>query len=176
MLFEETRIAGVYAVEIEPVWDERGCLARTWCSAEFARRGLAPGLAQCSISLNKWRGTLRGMHYQLPPCTEAKLVRCVRGAIYDVVLDIRRRSPTFGQWQAVELSEENFCMLYVPEGVAHGFQTLADNSHVFYQISTPFSREHARGVRWDDPLFAIDWPISDPILSQKDRSYPDFHP
>lgn len=172
MKFTETRLPGVVVVEIEPTRDERGFFARSWCRREFERHGLNPDLVQCNISFNKKKGTLRGMHYQAEPHQEAKLVRCTRGAIYDVVIDLRPESATYRQWQAVELNAENRCMLYVPSGVAHGFQSLEDDTEVFYQMSEFYHPECARGVRWDDPAFGIRWPLPDPIASEKDRSYP----
>ncbi len=158
----------------EPRRDERGFFARTWCREEFAAHGLNPNLVQCSISFNAKRGTLRGMHYQAMPHQEAKLVRCTRGAIYDVVLDLRPGSPTFGQWHAAELTADNRQMVYIPEGVAHGLQTLSDDTEVFYQISEFYHPESSRGVRWNDPAFGITWPISEPILSERDRGHSNF--
>lgn len=172
MKFTETKLPGVVVVEIEPICDERGFFARSWCMREFERHGLNPNLAQCNISFNKRKGTLRGMHYQAEPYQEAKLVRCTRGAIYDVVIDLRPESITYRQWQAVELNAENRCMLYVPVGVAHGFQALEDDTEVFYQMSEFYHLECVRGVRWDDSTFGIRWPLPDPIMSEKDRSYP----
>lgn len=175
MIFTETAIPGVHAIEPERLRDERGFFARTWCEREFAAHGLDPGLRQCNISFNPRRGTLRGMHYQAPPFAEAKLVRCTRGAILDVALDLRPGSATFQRHVAVELTGENRRMLYIPEGVAHGFQTLEDDTEVFYQMSQFYSPDHGRGVRWDDPAFGIDWPPAEHrILSDRDRSYPDF--
>lgn len=176
MKFIETPLEGVYLIELEPVHDERGFFARTWCKAEFQKHGLNPNLAQCSLSFNKKKGTLRGMHYQCEPHQEAKLVRCCAGAIYDVVLDLRRGSQTFGKWFAAELSASDQKTLYIPEGCAHGFQSLEDESTVFYQISESYHPESARGVRWNDPLFDIKWPIATPILSERDRSFADYRP
>ena len=174
MIFTETAVAGAWLVAPELAEDSRGFFARTWCECEFGARGLADRWAQCSISFNKQRGTLRGLHYQRPPHAEAKLVRCTVGAIYDVVLDLRRDSPTFLKHVGVELNASNRVMMYVPEGCAHGFQTLQDGTEVFYQISTSYAPEHAAGVRWDDPAFGISWPYPDPTVSDRDRSYPDF--
>ncbi len=171
MKFIETSIPGAYLVEMEPLADERGFFARSWCSDEFARHGLNANLAQCNISYNKKRGTLRGMHYQAEPFPEAKLVRCIRGKIYDVILDLRRDSATFKRWEAFELSAANRRMLYIPEGVAHGLQTLEDDSEVFYQMSESYHPECARGVRWDDPAFAIEWPVLDKVISEQDSKY-----
>ena len=169
-----TPLQGAYLIELEPISDERGFFARTWCSHESKLHGLNPNVAQCSISFNKRKGTLRGMHYQSEPHAEAKLIRCCKGAIYDVILDLRRASPSFCKWFAVELTAANRKMLYAPEGVAHGFQTLTEGAEVFYQISENYRPESAHGVRWNDPKFGIDWPIPDPIISQRDRAFPDF--
>jgi dTDP-4-dehydrorhamnose 3,5-epimerase len=172
VIFRATALAGVWIVEPEPAGDERGFFARTWCRQEFEAHGLDPGLAQCSVSWNPARGTLRGLHYQAAPHAEAKLVRCTRGAVHDVALDVRRGSPTFGRWVAAELTADNRRMLYVPEGVAHGFQTLVDGSEVFYQISEFHHPESVRGVRWDDPRCAIEWPVQPAILSPRDAALP----
>jgi dTDP-4-dehydrorhamnose 3,5-epimerase len=174
MRFVSTPLAGAYIIELEPAFDERGFFARTWCRDEFAAHGLNSSLSQCSLSWNKQKGTLRGMHYQDKPHQEAKLVRCSSGSIYDVILDLRPESATFKQWFGVELSAANHRMLYVPEGFAHGFQALEDNSAVFYQITEAYRPEYARGVRWNDPQFQIRWPISQPILSPKDAAFPDY--
>ncbi|HUN56715.1 MAG TPA: dTDP-4-dehydrorhamnose 3,5-epimerase [Candidatus Binataceae bacterium] len=176
MKFVETELPGAFVIEPEPLRDPRGFFARTFCAHEFAGRGLDPRIVQCSVSFNHRHGTLRGMHYQSAPFEETKLVRCTAGSIYDVILDLRHSSPTFRRWIAVNLSAANRRMLYVPAGMAHGFQTLEDASEVFYQISQPYSPEHARGVRWNDPIFAITWPLADPALSERDRTYPDFAP
>lgn len=161
-------------VELEAVADERGFFARTWCAEEFRLRGLNSNLAQCSLSSNAQRGTLRGMHYQSEPHAEAKLVGCCAGAVYDVVLDLRPESPTYLRWFGAELTASNHKMLYVPAGCAHGFQTLVDASEVFYQISQAYRAESARGVRWNDPRFGIEWPLRDPILSPRDRGFADY--
>lgn len=171
MIFIETSLPGAYLVELEPVNDERGFFARTWCAKEFAAQKLTSTLVQCNLSSNINRGTLRGLHYQCPPHEEAKLVTCISGALYDVILDIRRHSPTFGKWQAFELSAETHRAVYIPEGFAHGFQTLTDNTKVFYQMTAYFQPEYARGIRWNDPLFAIDWPLKTKIISSKDQTY-----
>lgn len=163
-------------IEPELRSDERGTFARTWCRRDFESHGLTAKLAQCSVSFNARRATLRGMHYQAAPHAEAKLVRVTRGAIYDVALDLRSTSSTYRQWFAAELSSENRHMLYIPEGCAHGFQTLTDDAEVFYQISEFYEPDAGRGVRWNDPVFGINWPLSDPILSDRDRNYPDFQP
>jgi len=166
-------LGGAHLVELEPVADERGFFARTWCAEEFRTYGLNSNLAQCSISFNKHRGTLRGLHYQAEPYAEAKLVRCTAGAVYDVILDLRPASDTCHKWFAVELNATNRTMLYIPEGLAHGFQSLGDDTKVFYQISVNYHTESARGVRWNDPLSGIEWPVPDPTISQRDRSFLD---
>lgn len=174
MIFTETYLPGAFIVESERLADERGFFARAWCRREFEARGLNPRLAQCSISFNARRGTLRGMHYQAAPFEEVKLVRCTSGAIYDAIIDLRPASPTFKRHLSVVLSAENRAMLYVPEGFAHGFQTLVDGAEVFYQMSEFYAPDHARGVRWDDPAFGIDWPPAERIMADRDRLYPDF--
>jgi len=174
LTFNETKIPGALEIHVEPHRDERGFFARTWCREEFASHGLNPRLAQCSISFNLRKGTLRGLHYQATPHEEAKLVRCTRGAIHDVVLDLRPSSPTFKKWIAVMLSAENRSMVYVPEGCAHGFLTLEDETEVFYQMSEFYDAKSACGVRWDDPAFRIAWPEKVQVISERDRNYPDF--
>jgi dTDP-4-dehydrorhamnose 3,5-epimerase len=174
MKFEETTLAGAYVVEMEQLSDERGFFARTFCRDEFEARGLDARIAQCSASFNRLRGTLRGMHYQAAPFAEAKLVRCTMGAIYDVIVDLRTASPTFKRWFAVELSAANRRALYVPEGLAHGFLTLADESEVFYQISEFYHPDGSRGVRWNDEAFRISWPFEPRVISERDRAFPDF--
>ena len=174
MIFMETKLAGLYRVELERREDERGFFARSWCHDEFAAQGLDTRLAQCNISFNLRRGTLRGMHYQAEPYPEIKLVRCTMGAIYDVAIDLRPASSTFLQWEGMELTAENRRMLYIPAGFAHGFQTLTENSEVFYQMSEYYHPEAAHGARWNDPAFGITWPLPDPFLSERDRTYPDF--
>jgi dTDP-4-dehydrorhamnose 3,5-epimerase len=174
--FQPAELPGAYLVEPELVRDERGFFARTWCQREFAERGLSDQLVQCSLSHNRRRGTLRGLHYQRAPHQEVKLVRCVRGAVYDVILDLREDSPARLQWQAFELTADNYRMLYVPEGVAHGFQTLADDSQLFYMMSAEHHPPSAAGVRWDDPAFGIRWPLPVSVISPRDRHYPDYRP
>ncbi len=176
MIFAETPLPGAFVIDVEPVTDERGSFARTFSRDEFDEHGLNSAVVQCNVSFNRRRGTLRGMHYQADPYGECKLVRCTLGAIYDVIVDLRRASPTYCRWFAVELTADNRRMLYIPEGVAHGFQTLAGESEVFYQMSQSYAPAHARGVRWDDPTFAIRWPDDDRIMSERDRTYPDFRP
>jgi dTDP-4-dehydrorhamnose 3,5-epimerase len=174
MIFTGTNIDGVWVIDAERLEDERGFFARTWDADEFTEQGLNPELTQCSISYNLARGTLRGMHYQAAPHEEAKLVRCTAGAIFDVALDLRPGSPTFKAWFGVELSAQNRRALYVPEGCAHGFLTLEDDSEVHYQISQAYMPDAARGVRWDDPAFAISWPGEVVVINERDRSYSDF--
>jgi len=174
MIFIETKLKGAFIIEPEPLGDERGFFARTFDQKEFEAHGLNPRVMQCNISFNKKKGTLRGMHYQIAPYQEAKLVCCTKGAIYDVALDLRLDSPTLKQWIAVELTAENRRMLYIPEGFAHGFQTLEDNTEVFYQMSEFYHPESAKGVRWNDPAFGIVWPDDIRVISDKDRQYTDF--
>jgi dTDP-4-dehydrorhamnose 3,5-epimerase len=174
MEFLKTKLPGVFEVHIEAKLDERGFFARTWCQQEFETQGLAAKLAQCSLSFNKRKGTLRGMHYQVAPHEETKLIRCTQGAIYDVVLDLRPQSPSFQEWIAVELTAEKRNMIYVPQGCAHGFLTLEDQSEVTYQMSEFQNPESARGVRWDDPAFQIQWPAKVEVISERDRNYPNF--
>lgn len=174
MRFQEARVRGVFEIEIEPHSDERGFFARTWCHQEFEEHGLNGRAAQCSISFNPQKGTLRGLHYQAEPHAEAKLVRCTRGSIFDVAVDLRPASPTFREWTAVVLNAENRNMLYIPEGCGHGFLTLEDNSEVFYTISEDYYPNLSRGVRWDDPAFAIEWPDKPACISDRDNNYPDL--
>jgi dTDP-4-dehydrorhamnose 3,5-epimerase len=174
MIFTATKLAGAYIIEPEPIADDRGFFARSWCTKEFAAQGLNSQLVQCNISFNRHRGTLRGMHYQASPYGECKLVRCTAGSIYDVIIDLRPDSATYTQWVAVELSSANRQALYIPEGLAHGFQTLTDEAEVLYQMSEFYHPESAKGVRWDDPKFQIPWPIVEITISDRDRQYPDF--
>jgi len=172
--FQQTRVAGAYVVDLEPAADDRGFFARVWCANELADHGLSARIAQCSISYSRRKGTLRGLHYQVAPHEETKLVRCIRGAVYDVVLDLRPDSPTFRRWDAALLTPDDRLALYVPAGCAHGFQTLCDDSEVLYFISEFYEATAGRGVRWNDPAFGIDWPLLDPIMSDRDRTYPDY--
>ncbi len=174
MRFLDTGLAGAVIVEPDLLEDERGFFARVWSRDEFERRGLNAAVAQCNISHNRRSGTLRGMHYQVAPYEEAKLVRCTAGAIYDVIIDLRRDSQTFTRHFGIELTSENRRLLYVPEGFAHGFVTLQDDTEVFYQMSQFYAPDHARGVRWDDPAFGIQWPVPVEVMSERDRTYPDF--
>ena len=174
MIFRPTKLAGAVVIEPEPLTDERGFFARTFSRDEFITAGLDGDVSQCSISFNAARGTLRGLHYQAEPYAEAKLVRCTQGAIYDVIVDLRPKSPTFCEWVAVELSATNRLELFVPKGFAHGFQTISAASEVYYQISVPYEAGAARGVRWNDARFAIVWPPAERIISARDKAFPDF--
>ncbi len=188
MIFTETKLKGAFVIDIEPREDERGFFGRSFCQREFAAHGLKTIVAQSNISFNKNKGTLRGMHFQVSPKAEAKLVRCIRGKMYDVIVDLRPESTTYCQWFGIELSADitgyglqttdhgslfsaYSKMLYIPEGFAHGFQTLEDNTEVFYEMFEFYSPEHASGVRWDDPAFGISWPLPNPVMSDKDRAY-----
>jgi dTDP-4-dehydrorhamnose 3,5-epimerase len=174
VIFRETAIAGAFVVVPERQLDHRGSFARVWCAREFEEHGLDVIVAQSSLSSNQRKGTLRGMHYTVPPHSETKVVRCVRGAIYDVLLDLRATSPSFLRWCAETLTADNGLALYVPKGVAHGFQTLVDGVDVLYQMSEFYDPACARGVRWDDPAFGIEWPHGERILSERDLGYPNF--
>ena len=174
MIFLETKLPGVFETHLEAKTDERGFFARTWCQQEFEAQGLNYRLVQCSLSFNRRKGTLRGLHYQVAPHEESKLICCTKGAIYDVVLDLRPQSRTYKDWIAVVLRAEERNMIYVPEGCAHGFLTLEDKSEVNYQMSEFWNAESARGVRWDDPAFRIRWPERVEVISERDRTYPDF--
>jgi dTDP-4-dehydrorhamnose 3,5-epimerase len=172
MIFTTTKIPGVVVIEPEPIADERGFFARSFCRDEFRKHGLETEIVQCNISHNRKKGTLRGMHYQVPPFEEAKIVSCTQGSIYDVVADLRKGSATCGQWVATEISATNYRMVYVPRGCAHGFQTLEDNAVVYYQMTGFFHPECARGIRWDDRVLKIDWPIQYGLtMSEKDTEY-----
>jgi dTDP-4-dehydrorhamnose 3,5-epimerase len=174
MIIEPTPLEGVREIQLEPHVDARGSFARIFCRREFRSAGLRAELAQCNLSENPRRGTLRGLHYQAAPSQEAKVVRCVRGSIFDVALDLRAGSPTRLGHHAVELSAENGRALYIPPGCAHGFQTLEDDAVVLYLMTDFYQPELGRGVRWDDPAFGIEWPIADPSMLDRDREYPDF--
>jgi dTDP-4-dehydrorhamnose 3,5-epimerase len=174
VFFRETKLPGAFVIELQKQEDERGFFARSWCHKEFEAHGLNPRMVQCNVSFNKVKGTLRGMHYQVPPCAEAKLVRCTRGAIYDVIVDLRRESPSYKQHLSEILSSNNYKALFIPEGFAHGFQTLEDNSEVFYQMSEFYSPEHQRGLRYNDPAFEVSWPIEATVISDRDRNYENF--
>jgi dTDP-4-dehydrorhamnose 3,5-epimerase len=177
VIFRETSLKDVFIIEPERIEDERGFFARAWCKKEFEAHGLNPCVVQINLSFSKKRSTLRGMHYQGVPHQEAKLFRCIRGAIYDVIIDLRPASPTYLKWIGVELTADNRKMLYVPEGFAHGYQTLVDNTEVLYPVSQFYSPESERGVRWNDPTFGIEWPDRDNVvISQKDKSWPGYLP
>lgn len=171
MKFTATKLKGAYVIDVDRVEDTRGFFARTFDEKEYERCGLKSRFVQCNVSFNKKKGTLRGMHYQLAPHAECKLIRCTKGAIYDVIIDMRAESSTYKQWVAVELTEDNYKMFYVPEGFAHGFQTLVDNTEVFYQMSEFYHPESVAGMRWDDPAFGIEWPIEKIVISPRDESF-----
>jgi len=172
MKFIETKLKGAYIIEIEPIEDERGFFTRSFCKKEFQEQGLISEFVQCNISYNKIKGTLRGMHYQLPPHEEAKLVRCTKGAIYDVIVDIRKNSPTEGKWLGMEINEDDRHMIYIPGGFAQGLLTLVDETEIFYQMSAFYDEKAARGFCWNDPVINIMWPIKDIIISVKDQNLP----
>jgi dTDP-4-dehydrorhamnose 3,5-epimerase len=174
MIFKPTMLADACLIELERIEDERGFFARAWCRREFDTRGLASAPAQMNLSHTKVRGTIRGLHYQSPPCAETKLLHCLRGSIYDVIVDLRPDSPTYKKWMAVELTASEHRMLYVPAGFAHGFQSLEDDVEVLYVVSEFFSPGHERGIRYNDPAFAISWPLEVRMVSDKDRQWPDF--
>lgn len=175
MIFKETKLKGSFIIESEKLEDERGFFARAWCRKEFEAHGLNASPVQSNISFNVGKGTLRGMHYQISPHEETKLVRCTLGAIYDVIIDLRPDSSTYMEWISVELTMDNHKLLYVPEGFAHGYQTLADNTEVFYQVSQFHTPDSERGIRWNDPAFDINWPIvPERIISEKDQKWPDY--
>lgn len=176
MRFTPLPLEGAYHIALEPVADKRGFNARAWCEREFAEAGLPTRIAQINIIANRLRGTLRGMHYQAPPMTESKLFRVTRGAIYDVIVDLRPGSPTQGRWTSVELRADRYELLFVPEGFGQGFQTLEDDTELTYQVSAFYSPEHGRGFRHDDPAFGIDWPLPVSEISEKDRTWPDHRP
>jgi len=174
MIFRETPLAGAWVLEPERIADERGFFARTYCRRDFTARGLDPTIAQCSVSFNPRRGTLRGLHFQAAPHEEVKLVRVTRGAVWDVIVDLRPESPTYARRFSIVLSADDRNELYIPQGMAHGFQTLEDGTEVFYQISEFYAPESVRGYRWDDPTFAIPWPEPVTVISEKDRNLPLF--
>lgn len=174
MIFHETKLPGVFEIQIEEHKDERGFFARSWCQTEFKKHGLNSVPVQCNISYNERKGTLRGMHYQAEPFGEAKLIRCTAGAVYDVAIDLRPESSSYKQWIGVTLSADNRNMLYISEGCAHGFLTLEDKTEIFYQMSEFYHPESARGVRWNDAAFQVEWPAAIEVISERDRMYPDF--
>jgi dTDP-4-dehydrorhamnose 3,5-epimerase len=174
MIFASTRLEGAFLIDIEPIKDQRGFFARTWCRDELAARGLDTEIAQESVSYNRLRGTLRGLHFQRPPYEETKIVRCVRGAIFDVMVDLRPHSSSYLQWQGFDLTEDNRRAVYIPKGFAHGFQTLAEHCEIAYQISTLYAPEVAGGYRYDDAAFCIAWPLSPTMISERDLGWPKF--
>ena len=177
MIFQETKLKGSFVIRMEPIGDNRGFFARAWCQNEFKAHGLITNFVQANITHSPHRGTLRGLHYQIAPHQEIKLVRCTCGAIYDLIIDLRPESPTFMQWHGTELTAGNRKMVYIPGGFAHGYQILADDTEVFYQVGQFYAPEYKRGIRWDDPAFQIDWPITGQvILSEKDKHWPDYRP
>ncbi len=176
MKFTKTPLPGAYIIDLEKIGDDRGFFARVFCKKEFSQHELETEFVQINNSLSAQKGTLRGMHYQLDPHAEVKVVRCIKGRLWDVILDIRPNSPTFGQWFGAELSAENRRMMYVPKGFAHGFVTLEDDTEAFYLVSAYYAPEFERGIRWNDPKFGIEWPIEPVIISDKDRNHPDFDP
>jgi dTDP-4-dehydrorhamnose 3,5-epimerase len=177
MRFTETELPGAFVIDLERLEDERGFFARAWCEEELASQGLSTRVSQCNLSFNERRGTLRGMHYQAPPHAEVKVIRCTRGAVYDVIVDVRPESDTYTRWIGIELTAENRRLLYVPEGFAHGYLTLEDETETFYQVSEPYTPDAERGVRWNDPAFGIEWPeAGELVISEKDRGWPDFRP
>lgn len=175
MTFRETAISGSYIINIERYADDRGFFARGYCEKEFKNQGISFNIAQANIGYSKNKYTLRGLHYQVEPHREAKLVRCTRGCLFDVIVDLRPESPTYKEWVGVELTEKNHTMFYVPEGCAHGYQTLEDDTEVFYMVSAFYAPDHERGIRWDDPAFNIEWKETETmIISEKDRQWPDY--
>jgi dTDP-4-dehydrorhamnose 3,5-epimerase len=174
MRFQPLSVEGAFVVELEPINDERGFFARSWAASDFRSRSLDPELVQISVSFNVRAGTIRGMHYQLAPHDETKLVRCTSGAIFDVVLDLRPGSSTFKRFASVDLTSDNRKAIYIPRGCAHGFQTLEDHSEVLYQISAEYAPEAARGVRWNDLAFGIAWPLTPTCIADRDQAFPDF--
>ena len=176
MLFRETPLSGAYVIDIDPRTDPRGFFARAFCSREFKDHSLETEVAQANLSFNEAAGTLRGMHFQLSPHAEVKMVRCTQGSIFDVIVDLRSDSPTYGKWFGETLSAENRRMMYVPKGFAHGYQTLEDHSEVFYMVTEPYAPDFEGGVRWDDPTLGIEWPLPNPIVSDRDRLHPLLNP
>lgn len=174
MIFSETKLKDAYLIEVQKFEDNRGFFGRTFCQKELEKLGLSARVAQANVSYNKRKGTLRGMHYQEAPYGETKLVRCTRGAILDVIIDVRPGSSTYKQWIGVELTQGNYTMLYVPENFAHGFQTLADDTEVIYQVSQFYTPGSERGIRYNDPAFGIDWPLEVSVISDKDAGWPDY--
>jgi len=174
MIFTETTLAGAYIIDLEKIEDERGFFARSWCEREFDAHGFDSRLVQCNVSFSKKRGTLRGLHYQAAPHEETKLVRCTKGSLFDVIVDLRKDSPTFLKWVGVKLTAANRRMLYIPKRFAHGFQTLENQTEIFYQMSEFFYQDAARGIRWDDPSIAVAWPRAERTISKRDQAYTDL--
>ena len=174
MIFTETKLKGAFVIEINKIGDERGFFGRQWCQNEMTKMGLKSAIAQVNTSLNKEKGTLRGLHYQKHPFQESKLIRCIRGSIFDVIVDLRPDSETFKQWFGIELTQDNYNMLYAPDNFAHGFLTLEDNSEILYLVSQFYHPEAEAGIRWNDPQFSILWPESVELISEKDKNRPDF--
>lgn len=174
MEFAETRLKGAFIVSVKRIIDDRGYFGRAWCRDEFAKHGLNPNMTQLNVGFSHEKGTVRGMHYQEAPHAEAKFIRCTRGAIFDVVIDLRKGSPTQGQWLGVELAADDGKMLYAPEGFAHGYQTLADGTEMYYLTSAPYAAGSARGVRYNDPAFGIGWPLPLSVISEADQKWPDY--
>ena len=174
MIFTETKLKGAFEIEIKKLEDERGFFGRSWCAHEMEDHGLKTNICQVNTSFSKMKGTLRGMHYQLDPYQETKLIRCTRGKILDVIIDLRKDSPTYKEWIAVELSQDNYKMLYVPEDFAHGFITLEDDSEVYYLVTQFYAPGAEAGIRWDDPGFNIKWPMTPVVISEKDKSHPNY--
>lgn len=174
MKFTQTKLKGAYLIEIEKLSDDRGFFARSWCQKEFESHGLTSRVVQANVSYNLKKGTLRGMHYQVAPYQESKLIRCTRGAIFDVIIDLRPHAPTYKQWVGVELTADNYTMFFVPEDFAHGFQALADHTEIFYQVSQFYTPGSEKGIRFNDPAFDVQWPLEVSVISDKDRNWPDF--
>lgn len=175
MIFTETKLKGAFIIEIKKIEDERGFFGRSWCKKEMEENGLNGEIVQANTSFSFKKGTLRGMHYQVPPYEEAKIIRCVRGAIYDVIIDLRPGSAGYKKWIGTELTSDNYKMLYVPEGFAHGFITLTDNVEVYYNVTAFYTPGAEKGIRWNDPLFNIKWPVYPVVISSKDQEHPDFN-
>ena len=174
MIFNKTNFNDVFLIELEKKGDDRGFFARSWDTKVFEENGLNSKIVQCNISRSSKKGTLRGMHYQIAPFEESKLIRCTRGKIFDVLIDLRKNSSSYKKWESFELSSENHNIVYVPEGFAHGFQSLEDNTEIFYQVSQYYNPESERGIRWNDPTFKIKWPLENKIISEKDSNWLDF--
>ena len=172
MIYQPSKIPGAWIIDIQPIQDSRGFFAMTWLPDELRERGMNASLAQCNLAFNSKKGTLRGMHFQKRPHGQAKMIRTTRGALLDVIIDLREESPTYRQWDAVELTADNHRMLYMPEGVAHGYITLLDDTEAYYHVSGPWVPEAESGVRWDDPAFAVEWPFPPAVISDRDQRWP----